>query len=104
MGEAQWISCSLELFSQLNLPDKTLKPMKNPFRGFARNEVVPLRRITLKVTFVTAPCHASMDVNFMVVDSPLIYNTINSRETLHALRAVVSTYHMLLKFPTVNRI
>ena len=91
-------------FSQLKLPDNTLKPVKNPLRGFAGNEVIPLGRITLKVTFGTAPCQLLVGVNFLVVDSPPVYNTIIRRETLHALRAVASTYHMLLKFPIVNGI
>ena len=43
-------------FSQLNLPDKTLKPVKNPLQGFTGNKVIPLGRITLKVTFNTTPC------------------------------------------------
>ena len=43
-------------FSQLNLPDRTLKLVKNPPRGFAGNEVIPLGKITLKVTFGTVPC------------------------------------------------
>ncbi|KAL5564321.1 hypothetical protein UlMin_027485 [Ulmus minor] len=91
-------------FSQLKLPDKTLKPIKNPLRGFSGNEVMPLGRITLKVVFGTAPCQSSVSVNFLVVDSPSVYNTIIGRETLHTLRAVASTYHMLLKFPTPNGI
>ncbi|KAL5558557.1 hypothetical protein UlMin_034768 [Ulmus minor] len=91
-------------FSQLKLPDKTLKPVKNSLRGFSGNEVMPLGRITLKVVFGTTLCQSSVSVNFLAVDSPSVYNTIIGRETLHALRAVASTYHMLLKFPTPNGI
>ncbi|KAL5555505.1 hypothetical protein UlMin_037741 [Ulmus minor] len=91
-------------FSQLKLPDNTLKPVKNPLWGFSGNEVMPLGQIKLKVVFGTAPCQSSVGVNFLVVDSPSVYNTIIGRETLHALRAVASTYHMLLKFPTPNGI
>ncbi|KAL5540819.1 hypothetical protein UlMin_043789 [Ulmus minor] len=65
---------------------------------------MPLGRITLRVVFGAAPCQASVSVNFLVVDSPSVYNTIIGRETLHALRTVASTYHMLLKFPTPNGI
>ena len=43
-------------FSQLKLPDKTHKPVKNPLRGFSGNEVMPIDRITLKVVFGAAPC------------------------------------------------
>ncbi|KAL5557475.1 hypothetical protein UlMin_039711 [Ulmus minor] len=65
---------------------------------------MPLGRITLRVVFGAAPCQASVSVNFLIVDSHSVYNTIIGRETLHALRAVASTYHMLLKFPTPNGI
>ena len=51
-----------------------------------------------------APYQASVDVNFMVVDSMSVYNTIIGRETLHTLRVVISTYHILLIFPTMNGI
>ena len=58
--------------------------------------VIPLGHIKLKVTFGTAPCTASIDVNFIVADSPSVYNTIIGRATLHAIRAIASAYHMLL--------
>ena len=66
--------------------------------------MAPMGRITLKVTFGTAPCQSTVDVNFIVVDSPSVYNTIIGRQTLHTLQAVASTYHMLLKFLTTNGI
>ncbi|RRT47569.1 hypothetical protein B296_00029418 [Ensete ventricosum] len=37
---------------------------------------------------------------FMVVDLPLAYNVIIGRLTLNKLRAIVSTYHYSMKFPT----
>ncbi|RZS23144.1 hypothetical protein BHM03_00056003, partial [Ensete ventricosum] len=39
-------------------------------------------------------------VSFMVVKLPSAYNAIIGRPTLNRLRAVVSTYHRILKFPT----
>ncbi|RWW62715.1 hypothetical protein BHE74_00030137, partial [Ensete ventricosum] len=39
-------------------------------------------------------------VSFMVVRLPSAYNAIIGRPTLNRLRAVVSTYHRILKFPT----
>ena len=58
----------------------------------------------MKVKFRTTPCQSLVNVNFLVVDSPSVYNTIIGRETLHTFWAVTSTYHMLLKFPTINGI
>ncbi|KAL5573156.1 hypothetical protein UlMin_022753 [Ulmus minor] len=85
---------------QLDLPDKTLRPVKNSLRGFAGNEVVPLGQIALKVTFGTFPKCVTVNVNFIVVDSPSVYNTIIGRITQHLIQGVASTYHLLMKFPT----
>ena len=38
-------------------------------------------------------------VNFLLGDQPSTYNTIIGRPTLNALRAVVSTYQLAMKFP-----
>ncbi|KAL0313264.1 UNVERIFIED_CONTAM: hypothetical protein Sradi_5725700 [Sesamum radiatum] len=43
-------------------------------------------------------------VRFPVVDTPFAYNVILGRPGLNAFRAVVSTYHQKMKFPTKNGI
>ena len=42
--------------------------------------------------------------NFLVVDCPLAFNAVLGRPTLKELRAITSIYHLLMKFPTPNRI
>ncbi|GMN66109.1 hypothetical protein TIFTF001_035194 [Ficus carica] len=41
-------------------------------------------------------------VEFIVVDRSSVYNIILRRLTLNALKAVVSTYHLAMKFPISN--
>ncbi|KAF3526201.1 hypothetical protein F2Q69_00047609 [Brassica cretica] len=41
---------------------------------------------------------------FLVVDRPASYNIIMGTPRLNAMRAIPSTYHLCLKFPTPNRI
>ncbi|KAL0414905.1 UNVERIFIED_CONTAM: Retrovirus-related Pol polyprotein from transposon opus [Sesamum radiatum] len=41
-----------------------------------------------------------MMVRFLVVDTPFAYNVILGRPSLNAFSAVVSTYHLKMKFPT----
>ncbi|KAL0394802.1 UNVERIFIED_CONTAM: hypothetical protein Slati_4446400 [Sesamum latifolium] len=39
-------------------------------------------------------------LKFLVVDVPSAYNVILGRLTVNAFQAVISTYHMKIKFPT----
>ncbi|RZS08108.1 hypothetical protein BHM03_00039037 [Ensete ventricosum] len=55
---------------------------------------------TIPVTFGGEPRSKTLLVSFMVVKLPSAYNAIVGRPTLNRIRAVVSTYHRVLKFPT----
>ena len=44
------------------------------------------------------------DVNFLVVDCSSFYNTIIGRPTLNSWKAVTSTYHLSVKFPTEHEV
>ena len=46
------------------------------------------------------PQQITKEVNFLVVDCSLSYNAIIGRLTLNSWKAVTSTYHLLVKFPT----
>ncbi|KAK3017875.1 hypothetical protein RJ639_004171 [Escallonia herrerae] len=48
------------------------------------------------------PTQAKLMLDFVVVRVPSAYNAILGRTALNQLRAVVSTYHMKMKFPTEN--
>ena len=89
-----------QALDQLDIPNKTMCPVKNNLWGFVRNEVVPLGQINLLVTFSMFPCCVTIKVNFLVVDNPSIYNTIIGRIIQHAIQGVASIYHLLMKFPT----
>ena len=67
--------------NQSDLLDKTLRPIKNNLCGFSGNEVVPLGKITLRVTFETSPICVTVNINFVIVDSPSVYNTRIERIT-----------------------
>lgn len=43
-------------------------------------------------------------VEFLVVDKPSIYNAILGRPTLNGLKAVVPTYFLAMKIPTLNEV
>uniref|UniRef100_A0A2N9HHE1 Uncharacterized protein n=1 Tax=Fagus sylvatica TaxID=28930 RepID=A0A2N9HHE1_FAGSY len=66
--------------------------------------VYPLGIISLPIIAGTYPKQATKRVEFLVVDCPSAYNVIIGRPTLNRLRAVTSTYHLLVRFPTEHGI
>ncbi|KAL0391484.1 UNVERIFIED_CONTAM: hypothetical protein Slati_4533500 [Sesamum latifolium] len=56
--------------------------------------------ISLALTLGTEPTRRTCMLKFLVVDVPSAYNVILGRPTLNAFQAVISMYHMKLKFPT----
>ncbi|GJV30963.1 reverse transcriptase domain-containing protein [Tanacetum coccineum] len=68
--------------------------------GFAGGVVKPLGKIKLEVVFGDGGLFRTIVVNFTVVRAPSPYNVIFGRTGLRALRAVSSTIHSMIKFPT----
>ncbi|GMN32862.1 hypothetical protein TIFTF001_049812 [Ficus carica] len=81
-----------------------LTPVVTPLYGFAGECVRAEGVITLPVTMGEDLAQVTRMVNFLVVDHPSVYNAIIGRPTLNAMRAVTSTYHLMMKFPTENGI
>ena len=77
-----------------------LIPMKVPLVGFGGTRVLPLGAITLSVVVGDYPQQIAKDVTFLVVNCSSAYNAILGRPTLNSWKAVTSTYHLMIKFPT----
>ncbi|GAV63426.1 hypothetical protein CFOL_v3_06944 [Cephalotus follicularis] len=88
------------VFEQLRIPVDQLKPVKTPLVGFAGEMVHPLGFIGLSVVAGTAPRQTQVQMTFLVVDTPSPYNAIIRRPWLNIMEAIVSTSHLLVKFPT----
>jgi hypothetical protein len=94
----------LTAFQQMKIGKDQLRPIETPLVGFAGTNVYPLGVISLQVIADTYPKQATKKVDFLVVDCPSVYNVIVGRPTFNRLRAVTSTYHLLVHFPTENGI
>ena len=94
----------LPAYQQMLLDKDKLRPMDALLVGFTGDKVCPIGIVTLPITVGTHPKTVSKTVDFLVVDCPSAYNAIIGRPTLNRLRAVTSTYHLLLKFPTEHGI
>jgi hypothetical protein len=60
--------------------------------------------ISLPITCGTSPKDSTVMVDFLVINQPSVYNAIIGRPALNKLRAITSTYHLMMKFPTKNGI
>ena len=88
----------------MSIPDGRLGPIGSPLVGFT-DDAIPMEGvITLTVVAGRYPRQSRALVDFLVVKEPLAYNAILDRPDLNALRAIVLTYHLKLKFPTNQKI
>ncbi|KAL0373262.1 UNVERIFIED_CONTAM: Retrovirus-related Pol polyprotein from transposon gypsy [Sesamum radiatum] len=89
-----------EVMKRMGLEKSEFRPVKTPLVGFGGSEIASLGTIDLPVSMGTEPCRRTMMVRFLVVDTPFAYNVILGCPGLNLFRAVVSTYHLKMKFPT----
>ena len=85
---------------QMRLGRDQLRPVCSPLVGFGGMKVQPVGTITLPVVVGSYSQQIANEVNFLVVDCSSFYNAIIGRPTLNRWKAVTSTYHLSVKFPT----
>ena len=84
------------LYKGLGLKTENLMTYSSPLVSFEGKMVVPKRQIRL-------PMQAGTDVvevDFIVVDAFSLYTAIMGKPWLHSLRAVSSTLHQKVKYPS----
>ena len=84
------------LFQGLGLDQEDLDRKGDPLYEFIGESVMPAGRVTIKVHAGTI----SSLTEFWVLNSYSPYNAILGRPWLHKMRAVPSTLHQKLRFPT----
>ncbi|KAL5571187.1 hypothetical protein UlMin_020784 [Ulmus minor] len=91
-------------FNRMNLVGVKIKPTASSLSGFTGDSISSEGILNLPVELGSSPCQHIQAVDFVLVDCPSPYNAIIGRPTLNKIRAVTSTYHLLVKFPTVGGI
>ncbi|XP_074342699.1 uncharacterized protein LOC141680345 [Apium graveolens] len=89
-------------FIRMCYSDSQLTPSRAPIYGFNHVECKVEGAIQLPVTIGEEPREATQMLNFQVIKVASTYNAIMGRAGIHTFKAVPSTYHMVLKFPTRN--
>ena len=87
-------------FQQMGISRERLVPTNAPLVGFGGTRVLSLGAVTLSVMVGDYPQQITKNVTFLVFDCSSAYNAILGRPTLNSWKAVTSTYHLMIKFPT----
>ena len=89
-------------FDKMGIGREKLEPVNAHLRGFFGERVLPLGSVQFVVTLGDPPCKAKTTTKFLIVEAPSAYNMLLGRPFLNAIRAIPSSYHMVVKFPTEN--
>ena len=94
----------LPTYQQMKIDKERLRPIDIPLVRFTGDKVKPSRVVSLVIEASTYPKQVRASIEFLVVDYPSVYNVIIGRPTLNKLRAITSTYHLFVRFPTEHGI
>ncbi|XP_073046124.1 uncharacterized protein [Primulina eburnea] len=89
-------------FQKLGLSNAQLMRVNTPLVGFSGEVCEAVSEIALPISLGSYPQRSTKMMKFLVVRAPSAYNAILGRPSLNLFRAIASTYHMKLKFPTLE--
>ena len=89
---------------KMGIGREKLEPVNTHLRGFFGEKVLPLGSIQLVLTLGEPPCQVTTTARFLIVDAPSAYNMLLGRPSFNAIKAIPSSYHMMIKFPTVQSV
>jgi hypothetical protein len=84
----------------MGIPRDKIKPFGSPLVGFTGEQVQTMGVISLPITCGASPRDSTVMVDFLVIDRSSAYNAIIGHPALNKLKAITSTYHLMMKFPT----
>ncbi|KAL0412009.1 UNVERIFIED_CONTAM: hypothetical protein Slati_3790600 [Sesamum latifolium] len=91
-----------DTYAQLGIDNVQLRKVNTQLTGFSSEMIEPLGEVMLPLSLSFYLKRSTKMVKFLVVKAPSTYNIILGRPSLNILRAIASTYHMKLKFPTLD--
>ena len=89
-----------DLYKGLNLKHEDLTVYDSPLVSFEGKTIIPRGQIRLPIRADSEV----VEVDFIVVDAYSPYTTIVAKLWLHALRAVSSTLHQKVKYPSKGQV
>ena len=93
-----------DAYRKLKIDSGRLSLIRTPLYGFFGECFQAEGMITLPVMIGTTHHQIRRMIDFLVVDKHSLYNSIIGGSTLNAIKAIISTYHLMMKFSTENGI
>ncbi|KAL0383060.1 UNVERIFIED_CONTAM: hypothetical protein Scaly_0593300 [Sesamum calycinum] len=89
-----------DAYVQLGIDNAQLRKVNTSLTGFSGEMIESFGEVMLPLSLGSLPKRSTKMVKFLVVKAPSAYNIILGRTSLNLFRAIASTFHMKLKFPT----
>ncbi|XP_014524451.1 uncharacterized protein LOC106780663 [Vigna radiata var. radiata] len=86
-------------FEQMDIPEGAIQPFHEQIVGFAGERVDTRGYVELKVSLGLEKDAKELQVRFLLVEADTSYNALLGRPCLNAFGAIVSTPHLVLKYP-----
>ncbi|XP_057418784.1 uncharacterized protein LOC130712994 [Lotus japonicus] len=92
-----------DAYKTLGLSVKDLIPYDHDLIGFIGDRVLPLGYFDTYLSLGDHDVCRTVKARFLVVKCPTAYNAIIGRPSLNVYRAIVSTHHLMMKYPWAGR-
>ncbi|KAL2951629.1 hypothetical protein AAZX31_19G063100 [Glycine max] len=89
-------------FQRFEISLATIQPHYKPLLGFTGERVETKGYMDLMSTFSQGTLLRSFMVRYLIIDLDTSYFALIGKKTLNELRAIVSTPHLKMKFPTLT--
>jgi len=92
-----------ETFKKMRIPETNIQPYNEQIVGFSGERVDTKVYIDLYTTFVEEDdLHKTINVGYLLVNLSTSYNILLGRPSINRLKAIVSTPHLAMKFPSAT--
>ncbi|XP_014506467.1 uncharacterized protein LOC106766234 [Vigna radiata var. radiata] len=89
-------------FKQMDVSEEAIMPLHEQIVGFAGERVDTKGYIDLPVNLGMEKTTKELKVRFLLIEADTSYNVLLGRPCLNAFGAIVSTPHLVLKYPSDN--
>ncbi|XP_068461695.1 uncharacterized protein [Phaseolus vulgaris] len=91
-----------ETFKKMKIPEAEIQPYNEQIVGFSGERVDKRGFIDLYTTFGDDYLSKTINIRYLLVNANTSYNILLGRPSINRLKAIVSTPHLAMKFPSVN--